>query len=150
MKDDTVNVEFKNFVIYGPDNRTEYKLEENGKIYKAQNPENKTAYAIQIDGGLINSLEVKKCDKGLCVEKDKKIYLVELKGSDISTACKQLNSTLNYMQSQYPKYTYYCRGVVSRLPKVPKYYPNSYLILRKKMDNNKFDCDKSPYEKDTI
>lgn len=138
---------FRKYIIEGPDKRSQFKLAENGKVYYGKNPCKKEAFAIQIDGGLISSLEVKKCDKGLCVDDDR-FYLIELKGSDLSTACKQLKSTLDYMEKQYSEYVYYCRGVVSRMPKVPKYYPASYLVLRKHI-GNRLSCDKSPY-KDTI
>lgn len=138
---------FDEFVIDRPNKKTKIKLEENGKVYYGDNSTKKMHFTIQIDGGLIKSIEQKKCDKGLCVEEKNgkdKFYLIELKGADLSSACKQLISTLEYMKVSFPDYIYYCRAVVSRIPKAPKLYPTSFKRIKQIM-GNRFDCGKSPY-----
>ena len=57
----------------------------------------------------MNDIESKKCDKGLFLENND-VYLVELKGVDFNTACKQLLVTLDFCKQNLGSYNYFCRG----------------------------------------
>lgn len=83
------------FKITEPDKRKKYVLEEKGKKWTGNNVCRKTGFIFQIDEGLIKTVESKKCDKGLFLD-TKEVYLVELKGVDFNTACKQLKVTLDF------------------------------------------------------
>ena len=89
-------------------------LKENNAKYIANNKNHKNAISFQIDGNLIKSTDTKKCDKGLCIE-DKRIFLIELKGVDFNTACKQLDETYTTLSSLTPDFKYKCRAVVREI-----------------------------------
>ena len=59
------------------------ELEEKNAKYTALNESKKTGFALQIDDGLIANPDIKKCDKGLCIENNS-LYLIELKGVDFN------------------------------------------------------------------
>ena len=84
----------------------------------------------------IKSVETKKCDKGLFLE-NKDIYLVELKGVDFNTACKQLKVTLDFFKENLGNsYTYFCRVVGKEIPKKDN-YPYSYRLLLSNLHKSK-------------
>ncbi|MGI5084538.1 hypothetical protein [Treponema putidum] len=128
-------------ITAGPDRRLIFAMEEHNKEYIVKNCNKKEACIIKIDGALISSKDVKKCDYGLCVE-DNRFFLIELKGVDLSQACKQLLYTLDYMRQKYTNYEYFCRAVVTRMPSkkdktgAPGNYPSSYKKLLQKLLNN--------------
>jgi hypothetical protein len=71
---------------------------ENGKKFSLENPDRKTICRIKIDGCLANSAKVIKCDYlfAICKNDKKEVskyYLVELKGTDVVHAVKQIIST---------------------------------------------------------
>ena len=123
-------------VIAGPDRRALFVFtdQKSKSKYVAKNKNGKEACGVRIDGGLITSNDVKKCDYGLCIDDDR-FFLIELKGKDLSRACKQLLFTFNYMRSFYPNYDYFCRivGSSANLP-----YQHSYKkLLEVLQDPNK-------------
>ena len=117
----------KSYIIYGPDSRSKFVLEEKNAKYTAINESKKTGFALQIDDGLIANPEIKKCDKGLCIENDS-LYLIELKGVDFNTACKQLLITYDFFIKKLENYTIKCRAVVKEMPSKNN-YPFSYKKL---------------------
>ena len=56
-------------ILFGPDNRSIFVLEEKGKKWIGKNINKKIGFTFQIDKDLIKSVETKKCDKGLFLEK---------------------------------------------------------------------------------
>lgn len=88
------------------DRRSEAKCHENGKeyIYNQSSKEKKDLLiCARIDDGVINGKEAKqvqKCDFSMTVKGDKnlkKIYLIEMKGTDITKAYCQLKSTVDLL-----------------------------------------------------
>lgn len=126
----------KNAIIDGPDNRSVFVLSEKKATYRAENRNGKEAFTFQIDANLIDSAEMKKCDKGLLVE-DKRVFLVELKGVDLNTACSQLLVTYNWIKTKLPNFEYFCRAVVKEMPSEHN-YPHSYKKLMKILPKNHF------------
>ena len=78
----------KGCVIAGPDRRALFVFtdQKSKSKYVAKNKNGKEACGVRIDGGLITSNDVKKCDYGLCIDDDR-FFLIELKGKDLSRAC---------------------------------------------------------------
>ena len=122
-------------ILFGPDNRSIFVLEEKGKKWIGKNINKKIGFTFQIDKDLIKSVESKKCDKGLCLE-NKNVYLVELKGIDFNTACKQLKVTLDFFKEELGRdYKYFCRVVGKEIPKKAN-YPYSYRLLLSSLNKN--------------
>jgi uncharacterized protein YjbI with pentapeptide repeats len=74
---------------------------ENGKRFEIVSQEDFTK--IRIDGGVIASQQVGKCDFGFARHSNNDFYFVELKGKDIDTAFEQLKSTINIFDQQFIK-----------------------------------------------
>ena len=58
------------------------------------NDSEKEIVVYKIDGGILTSNEIKKCDYGVYTEQDV-LYLIELKGSDYCHALDQIMSTID-------------------------------------------------------
>ena len=122
-------------IISGPDSRKLFVLEEKGKKWIGKNINKKIGFTFQIDKDLIKSVETKKCDKGLFLENGD-VYLVELKGVDFNTACKQLIVTLDYCKENLGEYNYFCRVVGKEIPK-KELYSTSYRSLKSMLPKDK-------------
>ena len=133
-KDDLVPNLLQNSIIAGPDSRKLFVLEEKGKKWIGKNITQKIGFTFQIDKDLMNDIESKKCDKGLFLENND-VYLVELKGVDFNTACKQLLVTLDFCKQNLGSYNYFCRVVAKELPSKNN-YPTSYRQLLAKLPKN--------------
>lgn len=133
-KDDLVPNLLQNSIIAGPDSRKLFVLEEKGKKWIGKNIAQKIGFTFQIDKDLMNDIESKKCDKGLFLENND-VYLVELKGVDFNTACKQLLVTLDFCKQNLGSYNYFCRVVAKELPSKNN-YPTSYRQLLAKLPKN--------------
>lgn len=72
---------------------------ENGKRFEIIKNENFTR--IRIDACLITSQEIEKCDFGFVRHSNEEFYFVELKGSDIEKALRQIVSTINYFNNNF-------------------------------------------------
>lgn len=83
----------------------------------------------------MKDVETKKCDKGLFLENGD-VYLVELKGVDFNTACKQLIVTLDYCKENLGEYNYFCRVVGKEIPK-KELYSTSYRSLKSMLPKDK-------------
>ena len=95
--------------------------QENGRKYVALNKGCKNVLKIHVDGDLIRS--GKRCDYALGLLDEKKVYLIELKGCDISHACEQILKSLDFFKKNegWNQADYYARIVVSKFssPKLP-------------------------------
>lgn len=67
---------------------------ENGKRFEVVSAEDFTK--IRIDGCLITSQTVEKCDYGFVRHSSQEFYFVELKGKEIQKAYNQIVETINY------------------------------------------------------
>ena len=122
-------------IITGPDSRKLFLLEEKGKKWIGKNINKKNGATFQIDKDFMKDVETKKCDKGLFLENGD-VYLVELKGVDFNTACKQLIVTLDYCKENLGKYNYFCRVVGKEIPK-KELYSTSYRLLKSMLPKDK-------------
>lgn len=122
-------------IISGPDSRKLFVLEEKGKKWIGKNINKKNGFTFQIDKDFMKDVETKKCDKGLFLENGD-VYLVELKGVDFNTACKQLIVTLDYCKENLGEYNYFCRVVGKEIPK-KELYSTSYRSLKSMLPKDK-------------
>jgi len=71
---------------------------------------------IKIDGCVINDNNVLRCDYAIVLCNEVEIY-IELKGSDISHAVKQIESTITLLSEDSKKIRKLCFVVSTRVPK---------------------------------
>jgi hypothetical protein len=100
------------------DMRKQIVVEENKKKYELKNKDHIVA-VYQVDGKLISSKEISKCDN-LIVDLDSKIAIfVELKGSNLRHAFEQIDSTITQLEPYLKPYTMCARIVTSNRTNVP-------------------------------
>ena len=143
QKDNFVPKLLQSSIIAGPDSRKLFVLEEKSKKWIGKNVKQKNGFIFQIDKNLMKNVDSKKCDKGLFLENND-VYLVELKGVDFNTACKQLLVTLDFCKENLETYNYFCRVVGKEIPKKDN-YPTSYKQLLAKLPKNKKYFDKRSF-----
>jgi hypothetical protein len=95
------------------DRRKNVAIDEGGRTYRASNDGNNLLTCYRIDGGLIT--EGKRCDFALSVREAGKIYFIELKGTDISHAAEQIQSTIATFSAKLKKSIVFGRIVCSRV-----------------------------------
>ena len=96
-------------------------VKENKSSFQLRNPQRLGIKKIQVDGCLIDD-DRERCDWLLVVDSDNpRALYVELKGSDIDKAIKQLEATLIYTKSDFVDANRECFVVSTR---VPKYGPS--------------------------
>ena len=83
----------------------------------------------KVDGSVIISAAYQKCDYLILNDDERTAYYIELKGSDISRAAKQIDNTVDILHSSIADYTIYVRIVYHTGSKSMK---NSDLIKWKK------------------
>lgn len=89
-------------------------FEQHNKKYCGLNNVKKEVLGIHVDGGLIKGTKTSKCDAAIFVDKDI-CYLIELKGSDLVTACNQISETLNFFKKNYKVEKFVGRIVCSKI-----------------------------------
>ncbi len=80
------------------DNSTVAK--EKGKEFRIINKAQKTICRIHVDGCLIRNNQGKRCDYFFKICETEKSFLVELKGTDISEAVRQIISTFDFLNNK--------------------------------------------------
>ncbi len=99
--------------------------------YVALNGSCKKTCRIHIDGDLMKG-KTKRCDFGLWVEEGNRMILIELKGSDVDTAYRQLQSSLGFFHSKFRR-----EGFVYSLRIVPTRVTTPNLQTMVKMERKK-------------
>lgn len=84
-----------------------------------------------MDGGLIKSSEIRKCDFVLILENNL-CYLIELKGVNLDEACEQISKTMEYFIDKYSMKNFLGRIVISRY-NTHKLRNEKYIALNKKL-----------------
>lgn len=80
--------------IRSNDERPLVVVEENKRKYYGKNTERQRVVVYRVDGGVIKSEDVRKCDFAIYASASRSVYLVELKGSNFSDAVEQIVSTI--------------------------------------------------------
>lgn len=91
-------------------------LQENKSKITFLNPNQHQILKIKVDGCVLKDNETLRCDYALVPSIDVEIY-VELKGSDISHAVKQVESTIQLLSDNIKKIKKLCFVVSTRVPK---------------------------------
>lgn len=91
-------------------------LQENKSKITFKNPNQHRILVIRIDGCVIKDDEVLRCDYALIPSDEVEIY-VELKGSEILHAVKQIESTIVLLSDNPQKVRKLCFVVSTRVPK---------------------------------
>ena len=82
-------------------------------VYRYENKSGNHLAKYKVDGGLIADND-KKCDFLLLNCEQKKAFFIELKGSDISRAIKQVTRSIDFLQSRLKGFDVFARIVLRR------------------------------------
>ena len=106
------------------------------RVYKLNNPNEKEIVLYRIDGGVINNIDVLKCDYGILTE-DNVLFFIELKGAELDHALDQIISTIDILlkQKRISVSTLYARIVLSKV-KVPNIVETKERKLKQLLHNN--------------
>ena len=77
--------------------------------HRANNKTLKRVRHYKIDGGVISDVNIIKCDYLLINDDSEKAYFIELKGSDISHAIKQIEATVAMFRNELSGYIFLFR-----------------------------------------
>ncbi|MGF1519400.1 MAG: hypothetical protein ACFCVB_16590 [Nodosilinea sp.] len=91
-------------------------LQENKSKITFLNPRQDQVLIIRVDGCVIKNNKILRCDYAIVPCDEVEIY-VELKGSDISHAVKQIESTIKLLSDNPQKTKKLCFVVSTRVPK---------------------------------
>ena len=117
------------------DNRRNISVSENKKKYLLHNSDEKLIAVFHVDGGMIQGNDVLRCDNLILDVTDMKAIFVELKGTDLSHALVQINTTIDMLKSDVADCSKYARIVTSNRTNVPNTKANpNYIKLYKKAD----------------
>lgn len=116
---------------------------ENGKKFILNNTSGKTICRVRVDNCLIKDQTIKKCDFLFNVEEEDKFFLVELKGVDLGTAIKQIESTFDIVNQKIKVTASNYTGIIvsSAVPRAStlkfqnlqdKLYRNKKLLIKRK------------------
>lgn len=99
------------------DKRPTFTLKERkGREYIGKNKARKELALFELDGCLVESDDLKKADFVFLICEEKKAYFVELKGSDLIRAVRQMNSSLDELLKNLKGYgEVYGRIVLSKV-----------------------------------
>jgi len=95
-----MHIDLDNLILANQECCTKSKVaSENGKRFEIISPEDFTK--IRIDGCLIISQDVEKCDFGFARHLIQHFYFVELKGKEIQKAYNQIVETIHYFNAHF-------------------------------------------------
>jgi len=101
--------------------------------YRAENPKGRTLTVIEIDGCCIKQREA--CDF-LMLADENEAWLIELKGSDVIKAIRQIHATLDVLGEKLRPRTIHARVVPTRVP-TPNLVTTHEERLRKRLGSHK-------------
>jgi len=100
------------------DKRSTPSATEKGKTFQIENKSKVEVACIKIDDCVFKQADGIKCDFLFEVAERKKLFYVELKGSDVIKAIHQLQSTIKQTKDNYPGWNYEARIIAGG--KVPR------------------------------
>lgn len=99
------------------DRRSNPSVSEKGKTFQIKNDKKIEVACIRIDNCVFGVGDGIKCDYLFEVPEKKKLFYVELKGSDIIAGIRQIAETLKHTKEVYPGWVYEARIVAGgRVP----------------------------------
>lgn len=105
---------------------------EKGRKYIAINKGEKDIIKIHVDNELITSGE--RCDYALNICNEKKVYLIELKGTEKDHAYAQIIATYEKFKDKCKEYEFYSRIVISKdsYPRIKGTNEKRFLQMQKR------------------
>lgn len=92
-----------------------FSASEKNCSYTMKNPDRKYIRQFLVDGDVFpKDREPERCDVLLLNDTDQQSYYVELKGTDIPKAVRQIENTISLISPSIKNYTIYCRIVVHK------------------------------------
>lgn len=89
-----------------------FKSEENGCVHIGRNVKGHTIRHFQVDKGIFPQNDPQeRCDYLLLNDTDKRAYYIELKGSDLEKAIRQIDNTIKLLHPGISTYTVFPRIV---------------------------------------
>ncbi len=117
------------------DSRKHISLSENKKKYLLHNVSEDLMAVFHVDGGMIKSNDILKCDNLILDVSSMKAIFIELKGTDLAHALEQVNATIDLLSGDISGYSKCARIVTSNRTNVPNIKANpKYVRLHKKAD----------------
>lgn len=103
-------------------------------VYWAKNDDRKKLVCLRVDGCLIDSSQVKKCDYLLLVCPEKSAHFIELKGTDMKTAIQQLTNSVHRLADKLQQNGFDVINAKLVLKSTPKVVPaTEWLRLKDEM-----------------
>lgn len=110
------------------------KKSKGGSEYRADNNTRKSMLCLRVDGCLLKEMDGKKCDFLLLVSNEKIAHFIELKGSSVADAIKQLTNSVKQIMPELKRNEYETAFAKLSLSKTPKIIPaKDWLDLRNLM-----------------
>lgn len=110
---------------------------ERGKRYNLQNPKHNKIIVYHVDGGIVRfESNTKACDYLYVLDTSKKslAIFIELKGTSILQALKQIEETMGLLKEGLKGYIFLARIVCRSCPRITN--DNEVLRLRKRLKKN--------------
>jgi hypothetical protein len=120
--------------LLGHDKRAIISFEANKRKYCASNPHGLSVLRYEIDGKMVTTGE--RCDYGMGVPRKGTVYLIELKGSDLKKAVRQINSTMDVLGEKLDGYIVHGRVVLSRISR-PDLRASRVIALERRLIRSK-------------
>lgn len=109
------------------------------------NPDRITVIKIKVDNCVIRDKKTLRCDYALIPSSDIEVY-IELKGSDLNHAFKQIESTIRGLSDNPTKLKKVCFIIVTSIPPTPISRIQNQKKHFKKIFNADLHVQKTPYE----
>lgn len=118
---------------------------ENDRVHKAYNVNKSKVFHYKFDGDIICDSNIRKCDFLIENETKKDIYLIELKGSDLTHAISQIDSSINILKNKIVNYNIKIRIIChsrshqinsNDVRKFKEKYKGKYVIKNKSFEEN--------------
>ncbi len=113
------------------DNRSTPSVSEKGKTFQIDNKERYEVACVKVDDCVFNKKDGIKCDFLFEIAAKKKLFYVELKGSDIIKAIRQIGETLKQTNCLYPNWNYEARIIAGSTVPASIYDRREFEILKK-------------------
>ena len=89
----------------------------------------------RVDGGLITDADDVKCDFLLLNCEKKQAVFIEIKGSDVFHAIKQIDRSIDRLKNNMPGFAFFARIVVTRINTTHLNNDRRYLHLKQKVES---------------
>jgi hypothetical protein len=99
--------------LLSDDKRVIALFKEGGRQYRADNPGRKRILRYRVDGEMIERGE--RCDFLLGLPRQSHVYLIELKGTNLKKAARQILATLDALHDRIERYVPHGRVVLRRI-----------------------------------